>query len=81
MIARRVPGPGNINVPRTLEERGYSIRRCAKAKPLRGAAQPVTCWACIINTVEQSVQNDGGQIRSVTALHADTVAFLDGRRE
>jgi hypothetical protein len=29
--------------------------------------------------VEQRVQDDGGQTRSVMELHVDTVEFLDGR--
>ncbi len=39
-IARRMPGPGSVSVPRTLEERGCWCHRRVKAKPLWGAARP-----------------------------------------
>ena len=50
--------------------------RCVKAESLRGAAQPVTRWACgrcsWLRNVEQSVQDDGGQPGSVTELCTPT---------
>ena len=40
------------------------------------------CGACSwLRSVEQYMQDDGGQVRSITELHADTVEFLDGRRD
>ena len=66
----------------TPQERVVVSRRWVKAKPWR-ALRGLDPWALrhltMINTVEQSGQDDGGQTRSITELHADTVEFRDGR--
>jgi hypothetical protein len=86
MIARRVPGPGNNAIPRTLHKRGCHSRRCVKAKPLRGAVQTMTRWACGVWYVGDRWGAARVRRRRVDALcyravHADTVEVLEGQRD
>ncbi len=69
----------------TQEERGCWCHRCVKTEPCGRCA---VCDAlglrhvCIGMIDEgQWMQDDGDQTPSVTKLDADTVEFLDGRRE
>lgn len=68
----------------TRESVDASPGAASRSRPsgaLRAASDALRLRHVVGIRIKQSMQDDGGQPRSVTELHGDMVEFLDGRHE